>query len=216
MVAFIYLCILLFMIIFSLYLIYLSSNKCPKKIRKFYLVSLSIIVVRYVSLLSLWLVQRQRIIYFIKIFTQLNFLAIPLLILAAIYIFLRDEKRRFDYNYTFMIILFLGYCLINIFYNLDIRVDTVFGFMVSYKEILVPNLIYLIVISSFVVITLLFVDKPYSNTSGMKLLLVSLIITVIEFIIFLGGIRIFPYPLIGEVCIIGCSYKAISTFKIKK
>lgn len=216
MVAFIYLCILLFMIIFSLYLIYLSSNKCPKKIRKFYLVSLSIIVVRYVSLLSLWLVQRQRIIYFIKIFTQLNFLANPLLILAAIYIFLRDEKRRFDYNYTFMIILFLGYCLINIFYKLDIRVDTVFGFMVSYKEILVPNLIYLIVISSFVVITLLFVDKPYSNTSGMKLLLVSLIITVIEFIIFLGGIRIFPYPLIGEVCIIGCSYKAISTFKIKK
>lgn len=216
MVAFIYLCILLFMIIFSLYLIYLSSNKCPKKIRKFYLVSLSIIVVRYVSLLSLWLVQRQRIIYFIKIFTQLNFLAIPLLILAAIYIFLRDEKRRFDYNYTFMIILFLGYCLINIFYKLDIRVDTVFGFMVSYKEILVPNLIYLIVISSFVVITLLFVDKPYSNTSGMKLLLVSVIITVIEFIIFLGGIRIFPYPLIGEVCIIGCSYKAISTFKIKK
>ncbi len=216
MVAFIYLCILLFMIIFSLYLIYLSSNKCPKKIRKFYLVSLSIIVVRYVSLLSLWLVQRQRIIYFIKIFTQLNFLAIPLLILAAIYIFLRDEKRRFDYNYTFMIILFLGYCLINIFYKLDIRVDTVFGFMVSYKEILVPNLIYLIVISSFVVITLLFVDKPYSNISGMKLLLVSLIITVIEFIIFLGGIRIFPYPLIGEVCIIGCSYKAISTFKIKK
>ena len=204
------------MIIFSLYLIYLSSNNCPKKIRKFYLVSLSIIVVRYVSLLSLWLVQRQRIIYFIKIFTQLNFLAIPLLILAAIYIFLRDEKRRFDYNYTFMIILFLGYCLINIFYKLDIRVDTVFGFMVSYKEILVPNLIYLIVISSFVVITLLFVDKPYSNTSGMKLLLVSLIITVIEFIIFLGGIRIFPYPLIGEVCIIGCSYKAISTFKIKK
>ena len=216
MVAFIYLCILLFMIIFSLYLIYLSSNKCPKKIRKFYLVSLSIIVVRYVSLLSLWLVQRQRIIYFIKIFTQLNFLAIPLLILAAIYIFLRDEKRRFDYNYTFMIILFLGYCLINIFYKLDIRVDTVFGFMVSYKEILVPNLIYLIVISSFVVITLLFVDKPYSNISGMKLLLVSLIITVIEFIIFLGGIRIFPYPLTGEVCIIGCSYKAISTFKIKK
>lgn len=216
MVAFIYLCILLFMIIFSLYLIYLSSNNCPKKIRKFYLVSLSIIVVRYVSLLSLWLVQRQRIIYFIKIFTQLNFLAIPLLILAAIYIFLRDEKRRFDYNYTFMIILFLGYCLINIFYKLDIRVDTVFGFMVSYKEILVPNLIYLIVISSFVVITLLFVDKPYSNTSGMKLLLVSLIITVIEFIIFLGGIRIFPYPLIGELCIIGCSYKAISTFKIKK
>ncbi|MEE0932036.1 MULTISPECIES: hypothetical protein [unclassified Clostridium] len=168
------------------------------------------------SLLSLWLIQRQRIIYFIKVLTQLSFIAIPLLILAAIYIFLRDENRSFDYNYTFMIILFLGYCVINIFYKIDIRVDTVFGFIVSYRDILVPNLIYLIIISSFVVITLLFVDKPYSNTSGMRLLLLSLIITVIEFIIFLGGVRIFPYPLIGEVCIIGCSYKAISTFKIKK
>ena len=216
MVAFIYLCILLFIIIFSLYLIYLSSNKCPIKIRKFYLVSLSIIIVRYLSLLSLWLIQRQRIIYFIKVLTQLNFVAIPLLVLAAIYIFLRNENRSFDYNYTFMIILFLGYCVINIFYKLDIRVDVIFGFIVNYRDILLPNLIYLIIISSFVVITLLFVDKPYSNTSGMRLLLASLITTVVELIIFLGGVRIFPYPLMGEVCIIGCSCKAISTFKIKK
>lgn len=215
MVAFIYLCILLFMIIFSLYLIYLNSSKCPIKIRKFYLVSLLIIVMRYFSLLSLWLIQRQRVIYSIKILTHLNFVAIPLLILAAIYIFLRDEKRKFDYNYIVMIILFLGYFIINAFYKLDIRVDTIFGFIVNYK-VLIPNLIYLIVISSFVIITILFVDKQYSNTCGMRLLLISLIITVIEFIIFLGGFRIFPYPLLGEICIIGCSYKAISTFKIKK
>lgn len=215
MVAFIYLCILLFMIIFSLYLIYLNSSKCPIKIRKFYLVSLLIIVMRYLSLLSLWLIQRQRVIYSIKILTHLNFVAIPLLILAAIYIFLRDEKRKFDYNYIVMIILFLGYFIINAFYKLDIRVDTIFGFIVNYK-VLIPNLIYLIVISSFVIITILFVDKQYSNTCGMRLLLISLIITVIEFIIFLGGFRIFPYPLVGEMCIIGCSYKAISTFKIKK
>lgn len=216
MKAFIYLCILLFMIIFSLYLIYLSSNNCPKKIRKFYLVSLSIIVVRYLSLLSLWLIQRQRIIYFIKALTQLNFMAIPLLVLAAIYIFLRDENRSFDYNYTFMVILFLGYFVINIFYKLDIKVDSVFGFIVNYREVLIPSLIYLIIISSFVVVALLFVDKPYSNTSGMRLLLISLIITVVEFIIFLGGVRVFPYPLIGEICILGCSYKAIATFKFKK
>lgn len=216
MVAFIYLCILLFIIIFSLYLIYLSYNKCPIKIRRFYLITLSIIVVRYLSLLSLWLIQRQGIIYFIKALTQLSLITIPLLVLADIYIFLRDENRNFDYNYTFMIILFLGYCTINIFYKLDINVDSVFGFIVNYREVLIPSLIYLIIISSFVVITLLFADKPYSNTDGIKLLLISMIITVVEFIIFLGGIRVFPYPLIGEICILGCSYKAIATFKIKK
>ena len=203
-------------IIYDYFFIILNLFKCPINIRQVYLVSLLIIVVRYLSLLSLWLIQRQRVIYSIKILTHLNFVAIPLLILAAIYIFLRDEKRKFDYNYIVMIILFLGYFIINVFYKLDIRVDTVFGFIVNYREILIPNLIYLIVISSFVIITILFVDKQYSNTCGMRLLLISLIITVIEFIIFLGGFRIFPYPLVGEMCIIGCSYKAISTFKIKK
>ena len=216
MIAFIYLCILLFIIIFSLYLISINSKKCPVKIQRFYFITLSIIVIRYLSLLSLWIVQHQRIIYIIKELTQLTFVGMPLLALASFYIFLRDENRKFDYNYSFMIILFFTYIVINLFYKLDIRVDSIFGFIVSYREILIPSLIYLILISSFVVISLLFIDKPYSNTNGMKLLLVSLIITVIEFVIFLGGIRIFPYPLLGEICILGCSYKAITTFKIKK
>lgn len=213
MVTFIYLCILLFIIIFSLYLLYLSCKKCPIKIQKFYIVTLSIIVLRYLSLLSLCIIQRQGTIYFIKVLTQLTFIGIPLSILAAIYIFLRDEKRTFNYNYSFMIILFLGYFIMNIIYKLEIKVDNIFGFIVVYKEILTPSLIYLIIISSLSVVTLLFSDKPYSNKLGMRLLLISLIVTVIEFIIFLGGIKIFPYPLIGEVCILGCSYKAINTFK---
>ena len=63
MKAFIYLCILLFIIIFSLYLIWLSSQKCPIKIQKFYLITLTIMLIRYLSLLSLWIVQYQKIIY---------------------------------------------------------------------------------------------------------------------------------------------------------
>ena len=141
MVTFIYLCILLFIIIFSLYLLYLSYKKCPIKIQKFYIVTLSIIVLRYLSLLSLCIIQRQGTIYFIKVLTQLTFIGIPLSILAAIYIFLRDEKRTFDYNYSFMIILFLGYFIMNRIYKLEIKVDNIFGFIVVYKEILTPSLI---------------------------------------------------------------------------
>lgn len=213
MIAFIYLCILLFIIIFTVYLIYLSLKRCPIKIRNFYLVTLLIIEIRYLSLLSLWLIQSQKVIYFIKGLTQLTFIGIPLLVLCALYIFLRDENRRFDYNYTFMIILILAYLGINVFYELYIKIDSVFGFVVSYKNILIPSLFYLIILSSLVVITLLFVDKLYSNSAGMKLLLLSLIITASEYVLFLGGIKIFPYPLIGEVSILVCSYKAVNTFK---
>ena len=213
MIAFIYLCILLFIIIFSLYLISINSKKCPVKIQRFYFITLSIIVIRYLSLLSLWIVQHQRIIYIIKELTQLTFVGMPLLALASFYIFLRDENRIFDYNYSFKIILFFTYIVINLFYKLDIRVDNTFGFIVSYKDMLIPSLIYLIIMSSMVVVTLLFLDKPYSNKSGMVFLLISLAITVVEFILFLGGIKLFPYPVLGEFAMIGCSYKAISTFK---
>ena len=86
MKAFIYLCILLFIIIFSLYLIWLSSQKCPIKIQKFYLITLTIMLIRYLSLLSLWIVQYQKIIYIIKTLTQLTFVGMPLLSLACFYI----------------------------------------------------------------------------------------------------------------------------------
>ena len=206
MKAFIYLCILLFIIIFSLYLIWLSSQKCPIKIQKFYLITLTIMLIRYLSLLSLWIVQYQKIIYIIKTLTQVTFVGMPLLSLACFYIYLRDENRKFDYNYIFMVIIFL-------FYKMDIKLDSIFGFIVSYKNSLIPSLIYLIIMSCMVVATLFLLDKPYNNSSGMVFLLISLIITISEFIIFLGGIKIFPYPVLGEISMLLCSYKAILTFK---
>lgn len=215
MKAFAYLVILLFIVIICFCLINMSLKRCPNKIKKFYIIALGVMLIRFLSLLSLWILDSQRIIYFIKVLTQLDTVGVPLLALGSFYIFLRDEKRSFDYNYIFMAIFFMGYFAINIMYKLNIKIDNVFGFVVNYKQVLVPSLIYLIVLSSILVITLFFSDKAYSNSKGLKLLLISLIITVVEFIIYLGGVKILPYPLIGEMCILGCSYVAISTFKIR-
>ena len=33
---------------------------------------------------------------------------------------------------------------------------------------------------------------------GVKLLLITLIIYLVEYILFLGGIKLYPYPIIGE------------------
>ncbi len=112
-----------------------------------------------------------------------------------------------------MVIIFLVYIFINIFYKMDIKLDSIFGFIVSYKNSLIPSLIYLIIMSCMVVATLFLLDKPYNNSIGMVFLLISLIITISEFIIFLGGIKIFPYPVLGEISMLLCSYKAILTFK---
>ena len=209
MIAFTYLCILLFIIIFIFYLMYLNNKKSPKKIKLVYSIALLTLLLRYISLVVLWIVEKQSIIYSMKSLTQTNYIAIPLLALIALYIFLRMEDKCFDYNYVFTIILIIS------IYKLDIKIDSVFGFIVRFKEILVPSLIYLIILASIMIITLLLGDKPYSNKKGMRLLMISLIVLIGEFIMFVSNMMIFPYNIVGEVFMLICSYNAINTFKIR-
>lgn len=100
-----------------------------------------------------------------------------------------------------------------VFYEIDIKIDTTFGFVLNMKETLIPTLVYLIIIAGLTVVTLLFIDKPYSNKFGMRMLLISLIIGIVEYVFFIGGVKIFPYPIIGEVFILFSTFKAIETFK---
>ncbi|WP_343009384.1 hypothetical protein [Clostridium celatum] len=215
MIAFTYLCILLFIIIFIFYLMYLNNKKSPKKIKLVYSIALLTLLLRYISLVVLWIVEKQSIIYSMKSLTQTNYIAIPLLALIALYIFLRMEDKSFDYNYVFTIILIISYVIIIKIYKLDIKIDSVFGFIVRFKEILVPSLIYLIILASIMIITLLLGDKPYSNKKGMRLLMISLIVLIGEFIMFVSNMMIFPYNIVGEVFMLICSYNAINTFKIR-
>lgn len=98
-------------------------------------------------------------------------------------------------------------------YKINIAINSSFGFVITFKNNLTPNLIYLIIIASVAIVSLLCVDKPFCNKWGMKLLTISLMITIAEFILFLGGIKLFPYPVIGEILILLMSFKAIKTFK---
>lgn len=213
MLPVVYLCTLLFIIIFTLNLIISSNRRCPSKIKKFYFITLILLEVKYLILLLLQIVENSALIYKIKGLALIDFISIPLLALVALYIFLRDENRTFDYNFIFMGLLFVGYILVIYLYKVSISIDSVFGFVVSFKEYLTPSLIYLIILGSIAVITLLLIDKPYSIKFGMKILMLVLMMILGENILFFGGIKVFPYPLFGHILLLGCSYKAINTFR---
>ncbi|WP_302670350.1 hypothetical protein [uncultured Clostridium sp.] len=112
-----------------------------------------------------------------------------------------------------MSILLLLYVSELYLYKVNISINNSFGFIINFKDSLTPNLIYLIIIASIAIVALLCGDKPFCNKWGMKLLTISLMLTIAEFILFLGGIKFFPYPLIGEILILLMSFKAIKTFK---
>lgn len=213
METFIYLCLLLFIVSFTLYIISLDLRYSPKKIKTFYLIVLIPLILKILVLLMNTVIEQQKIIYLLRHFIFLDFVTIPLLILTTLYIFLRDEKIKFNINYIFLILIALGYVVLMILQPLDIIINKQFGFVVIFQNNLISSLIYLIIIASLVVYTLLFVDKPYCNSLGMKVLLVSEIVIITEFILNLGGIKFIPYPIISNIAILIPVLMAIRTFK---
>ena len=213
MLKFAYLLTLVFMIIFNFYLIIINRKKCPKKVKIFFNITLVLLFIRYIAILLGTIIDSQALIYFLRPTILLNYSTIPLIALGTEYIFLRDEERKFDYNFIFMIILLILYIGEIYLYRIGININNLFGFVITFRESLTPNLIYLIIIASISVVSLVYADKPFCNKLGMKLLTISLIVTIAEFIIFLGGLKIFPYPFIGDILILLMNFKAIKTFK---
>lgn len=212
MKAFYYLCLLLFIITIIFYLIMKARKRCPVKVRKYYIITLTILLLRNITLLLLSLIEKQEIMYFLKPMSMMDIITIPLLSMGALYIFLRNERMRFDYNFILMISMIGIYCFFISFYRLKSYIDAEFGYVVIFKDTMIPSLIYLIVMAMVTVISLINIDKPYSNTLGMKLLTFSTVVFVIEYILFLGGIKIFPYPFIGEISLLIVVLQSIDTF----
>lgn len=212
MKAFYYLCLLLFIITIIFYLIMKARKRCPVKVRKYYIITLTILLLRNITLLLLSLIEKQEIMYFLKPMSMMDIITIPLLSMGALYIFLRNERMRFDYNFILMISMIGIYCFLISFYRLKSYIDAEFGYVVIFKDTMIPSLIYLIVMAMVTVISLINIDKPYSNTLGMKLLTFSTLVFVIEYILFLGGIKIFPYPFIGEISLLIVVLQSIDTF----
>ncbi|OKZ88111.1 MAG: hypothetical protein BHW04_02415 [Clostridium sp. 29_15] len=212
MKAFYYLCLLLFIITIIFYLIMKARKRCPVKVRKYYIITLTILLLRNITLLLLSLIEKQEIMYFLKPMSMMDIITIPLLSMGALYIFLRNERMRFDYNFILMISMIGIYCFLISFYRLKSYIDAEFGYVVIFKDTMIPSLIYLIVMAMVTVISLINIDKPYSNTLGMKLLTFSSVVFVIEYILFLGGIKIFPYPFIGEISLLIVVLQSIDTF----
>ena len=212
MKAFYYLCLLLFIITIIFYLIMKARKRCPVKVRKYYIITLTILLLRNITLLLLSLIEKQEIMYFLKPMSMMDIITIPLLSMGALYIFLRNERMRFDYNFILMVSMIGIYCFLISFYRLKSYIDAEFGYVVIFKDTMIPSLIYLIVMAMVTVISLINIDKPYSNTLGMKLLTFSTVVFVIEYILFLGGIKIFPYPFIGEISLLIVVLQSIDTF----
>ena len=204
---------LMLIIIFLLFLGKCNLEVSPKKVKRYIFVVVTLCILRYISLLLLCVVQSGRSIYYFKSLIYSNTVIIPLLSIALIYINLRLQKFKFNMNYLIGIGILISYIIIIINMPSRILFDLRYGYIICLDNIIILQMINLTYFSILLVIILLLLGRKNSSREGMLLLIMALIVTIIEQILNIGGISLFPYPIIGEMLFFIISYKTIKKFK---
>ncbi|WP_143318316.1 hypothetical protein [Clostridium sp. HBUAS56017] len=185
----------------------------PKKIRLYMGVVSILFILRYIGLFLLSLIKSGSFVYFLKPLLFLNHLAIPLMVLALSYVYLRWDKLNFNFNYiiavVFSIIYFTGMFLV----KGRITFNSTYGYVININNETLLYFISLIIVGTLLVFCVYFFDKPNNNRHGMFYLIVALTVVIVENILYLGGIRLFPYPIIGDGIFIMIMNLAVNTFK---
>ena len=191
--------IFLLLIIFLLITIIRKNQKLsPIKIKVYLFAVIILFLFRYIGLFLLCVVKGGGFIYYFKSILYLNQLAIPLIVLALSYIYLRWDKLEFRINYIIAIGLGLIYFIGMFFINGRVLFDVKYGYIINIPKEESLFIVSLFIIGGLLIFCIYFFDKPNNNKRGMCYLIIALTVVIIEDALYLGGIRIFPYPIVGD------------------
>lgn len=218
MVVYIYLFMLLLIIYLALLLLK-RSFRCPTKIKIICIFILSGLLLRYFSLVVLFILRKIYYIQFIKYFVLFNLICIPALSGLLIFIFMRNKK--FNIIYLFVAIsLFIGlylYIVINMAPTIIPASNYGFGYIISFincREYVLA--IYTMINILLITFCGFCIGKSYVNKKGISVIMAGLLMLFVENIILLIGTKIMPEYLFGELICLLCLDYAISLFKEKK
>ena len=207
---------LLLLIIFLIFFLYEKVSKyCPKKIKIYINIVISMFFVRYISLMLLCVVNKGTYVYLFKNLLYFDYLAIPLMVSGLSYVFLRWDKLDFNINYIIMGILTIIYFMVMICIKSKVVLDINYGYIVKLyndKQLLI---LILMILGALFLLALFFYDKPNNNRKGMRYLIISILVTIIELVFHMSGGNIFPYPIIGDIFFLIIINLAINTFNKK-
>ena len=206
--------IFLLLIIFLLVLLINKNIKLsPKKI-KIYITGVSFLfILRYIGLFLLCILKNGSIVYLLKPLLFLNFLAIPFMVLGLSYVYLRWDKLSFNVIYIISAILFVAYCMGINFISGKVIFNPSYGYVINIYNEKTIDVIFLLLVGSLLCFCFYFFDKPNNNRWGMIYLVIALVLVIVENILYIGGIRLFPYPIFGDGIFILIMNFAINTFK---
>ena len=210
---FAYYVFLLLIIFLSIYLMKKNLEVSPKKIKIYLSLVITLFLLRHISLFLLCILKNSTIIYNLKPIIFLNHLAIPLMVLAITYVYLRAENLKFGGSYIMATIASVVYIGIIRISKATVQVSHLYGFILKIDQETIIFLFSLILLGSLLVLNVLLLDKPFVNKTGICFIIIAISLVMIEDVIILGGIKIFPYSVIGDLIFLIIMNLALKTFK---
>ena len=195
---FAYYLFLLLIIFLCLILLKKNIQVSPKKIKIYVTMVITLFLLRHITLFVLCIIKNSTVIYKLKSIIFLNHIAVPLMILAITYVYLRSEKLKFSINYIVAAIIIITYSFIIYISQGTVKINTLYGFKLNIDKEIIMFLFSLILLAILFMFNVFILDKPFINKKGVYLIILSISIVMIEDIIVLGGIRFFPYPVVGD------------------
>lgn len=199
MVNFAYYMFLLLIIFLSFFTLKRNLEVSPKKIKIYLTFVITLFLLRHIGLFLLCILQSSNIIYYIKPIIYLNHIAMPLIVLAITYVYVRSEKLKFTVSYIILSVVVLIYIYIIRISKLTIEVSQAYGFIANISNETEMSLFSLILMGIMLVLNVILLDKPFANKTGIWFIIISIVVGMLEEVIILGGVKIFPYSVIGEL-----------------
>lgn len=210
---FAYYLFLLLIIFLSIFIMKENLELSPKKIKIYLVLVITLFLLRHIALFLLCILKNSTLIYHLKPIIFLNHLAIPLMVLAITYVYLRAEKLKFGGSYIMAIIVSAIYIGIIKISKATIQVSHLYGFILKIDQETILFLFSLILLGALLVLNVFLLDKPFVNRAGIWFIIIAICIVMIEDVIILGGIKIFPYSVIGDLIFLIIMHLVLKSFK---
>lgn len=199
---FAYYIFLLLIIFLCFFTIKRNLSVSPKKIKIYFTIVLILLLLRHLGLVLLCVLESSKYIYYLKAIIYLHNIAVPLIVLAVTYVYSRSERLKFTGSYVILAAVTTVYVMIMHMSKVMVNVSSIYGFIMSIDNELILSMFSLILLGIMLIINVLLLDKKYVNKKGIWFIIVAVMAVMIEKVIILGGIRIFPYSVIGELIFI--------------
>lgn len=204
---------LLLIIFLSILMIKKNIDYSPKKIKIYLTVVITLFLLRNIALLCLCLIKNSNFLYYLKLIVFLDYITIPLMIIPISYVYLRTEKLKFTGSYIIAAIVGIIYAIILNLSKVTMEVSYIYGFIIRLDNEVTISLLSLILLGILMIINVITLDKPFVNKKGTWFVIVAIVLVMIEEVIILGGIKVFPYSVIGELIFLIIMNFVINGFK---